>query len=122
VSIVKDKHQKAHLDRLQALQAYMQALSDEELAFHHQAFSALFAIEERRFPAAWGLPCDRWQTPEQRSDWFKTSEGMAWLHSTYTLQPACSTQYVEAEREMNRRAAAIEETSLLRHCPDRSIV
>ena len=122
MSSTPDPFLHAHLQRLLALQARMQSLSEKQLVQHLQAFIAFDQAEQQRFPAAWALPCDRWQSPEQRTAWFNTPEGMAWQHSTYVLQGACLRQVVEANREIEHRASSSRNTSILKRSTDRTIL
>lgn len=109
-----DQHQQAHIARLAAVQARMQSLSDKRLQQHLERCEAIHAQMEAAFPSAWGWPGEKWQTVEQRTIWFDTPEGEAWLHWTYGLQGAIGKEIVEARREQERRIKAVLDTGILR--------
>ena len=108
-----DPAKLAHDRRLQQLRAWLSGLTDRKLRDQHDLFALALESEQDRYPDAWCHPCKHWRTPEERTAWYGTRPGLAWLHSVYALQRPLATVCVEARLELQRRANARTDGSVL---------
>lgn len=92
----------------------MQSLSDKRLQRHLELCEAIRAQMCACYPESWSNPGEKWQTVEERSLWFDTPEGLAWLHWHYSLEGAVVGEIVEARREQQCRIKAVLDTGILR--------
>jgi len=120
--IKADRHQRAHLARLAAVQARMQGMSDRALERHVVISQALREEQDALYPGHWSSPNEHWRTPEQRTAWFNTPQGKAWLHWNYGVSGALVKEIVEGQRELQARAAEQRDTGILRNAPQRSVL
>jgi len=83
-----DVHQRAHLARLAGVQGRMQGMSHKALERHFVLCEALREEQEALYPDRWGSPNEHWQNTQQRTAWFDTPQGKAWLHWRYGVSGA----------------------------------
>jgi hypothetical protein len=78
--------------------------------------------QDALYPGRWVSPNEHWRTPEQRTAWFNTPKGKAWLHWSYGVSGALVTEMIEARRELQARAAQQRDTGILRNAPASSVL